>query len=85
MRYFSNANAIAAVSPSIGAYIRSASMQNLLPANIRRQPSGQQTGALSVVHEQYYCSSRKPISSLLQSRARQVARSFFKCRDAFSD
>ena len=34
-------------------YLHSASMQNLLPANIRRQPSGQQTGSLSVVHMQY--------------------------------
>ena len=42
---FSNAHVIAAASPSIGAYLRSASMQNLLPKNIRRQPSGQQTGA----------------------------------------
>ena len=50
IRHFSNAHAIAAASLSIGVYLRSASMQNLLPANIRRQSSGQQTGALSVVH-----------------------------------
>ena len=71
-RHFSNAHAIAAASPSIVAYLRLASMQNLLPANIRGQPSGQQIGALSVMHMQYFCSSRKPIPSLLQSGARQV-------------
>ena len=38
IRHFSNAHTIAATSPSIGAYLHSASMQNLLPANIRRQP-----------------------------------------------
>ena len=54
IRHFSNAQAIAAASLSIGAYLRLASMQNLLPANIRRQPSGQQTGALSVMHMQYF-------------------------------
>ena len=58
IRHFSNAHAIAAATPSRGAYLHSASMQNLLPANIRCQPSGQQTGALSVVHMQYFCSSR---------------------------
>ena len=76
MQHFSNAHAIAAALLSIGAYLRSASMQNLLPANIRGQPSRQQTGVLSMVHEQYFYSSRMPIPSLLQSRMRQVARSF---------
>ena len=76
IRHFSNAHAIAATSPSIGVYLDSASMQNLMPANIRCQPSGQQTGALSVVHMQYFCSSRKPIPSLLQSGVRQVTRFF---------
>ena len=70
IRHFSNTHTIAAASPSIGAYLHSASMQNLLLANIKCQPSGQQTGALSVVHMQYFCSSRKPIASLLQSGAR---------------
>ena len=71
IRHFSNAHANVAASPSIGAYLHSASMQNLLPANIRCQPSGQQTGALSVVHMQYFCSSRKPFplcSNLGQGR-----------------
>ena len=72
IRHFSNTHTIAAALPSIGAYLCSASMQNLLLANIKRQPSGQQTGALSVMHMQYFYSSRKPIPSLLQSGARQV-------------
>ena len=76
IRHFSNAHAIAAASPLIGAYLHSASMQNLLPANMKCQISGQQTEALSVMHMQYFCSSRKPIPSLLQSGARQVTRFF---------
>ena len=83
IRHFSNAHAIATASPSIGAYLHSASMQNLLPANIRRQPSGQQTGALSVVHMQYFCCSRKPIPSLLQSGARQVTQFFSNVKIPF--
>ena len=79
MQHFSNAHAIAAASPLIGAYLRSASMHNLLPANIRCQ----QTGVLSMVYEQYFCSSRKPIPSLLQSGARQVAWSFSKVKMPF--
>ena len=76
IRHFSNAHAIAAASPSIGVYLRSASMENLQPAKIRRQPSGQQIGALPVVHLQYFCSSKKPIPSLLQSGSKQVTRFF---------
>ena len=76
IRHFSNTHTIAAALPLIGAYLHSASMQNLLPANIKCQPSGQQTGAFSVVHMQYFCSSRKPIPSLLQSGVRQVTRFF---------
>ena len=34
IRHFSNADAVATASPSIGAYLRSASMQNLLPEKI---------------------------------------------------
>ena len=70
--HFSNAHA---ASSSIGAYLRSASVKNLLPANIRHQPSGQQFRAFSIVHWQCFCRSRKSISSLLQSQARQVTRS----------
>ena len=76
--HFSNAHAITAASPSIGAYLLSTSIQNLLPANIRCHPSGQQMGALSVAHEQCFCNRRKPIPSLLQSGARQVMRFFSK-------
>ena len=72
IRHFSNAHAIAAASSSIGAYLLSVSVQNLLPAYIRCQPSEQQIGALSMVHWQCFCRSRKPIPSLLQSGARQV-------------
>ena len=72
---FSNAHAIAAVLPSIGAYLCLASVQNLLPENIREQSSGQQIRAFSIVHWQCFCRSRKPISSLIQSRARQVTQS----------
>ena len=72
IRHFSSAHAIAAASPSIGAYRRSASVQNLLPANIMRHPLGQHTGAFSVGHLQYFCNSMKPMPSLLQSGARQV-------------
>ena len=39
IQHFSYANTIAAVSPLIGAYLHLVSMQNLLSANIRRQPS----------------------------------------------
>ena len=70
MQHFSNVHAIAAVSPSISMYLHSVSIWNLMPVNIRHQCSGQQTGALSVVHEQCFCWSRKPILSLLQSRVR---------------
>ena len=76
MWHFSNTHVIAAALLSIGVYLHLTSMQNLLPANIRRQPSGQETGALSMVHKQYFRSSRKPILSLLQCGARQVAWSF---------
>ena len=76
MWHFSNAYAIAASSPSIGAYLHLASMQNLLPLNIKYQPTGQQIRALSVVHEQCFCRWMKPILSLLQSGARQVTWSF---------
>ena len=76
IRHFSKAYAIAAASPSISAYLLSASIQNLLPANIRCHPSGQQTGALSVVQEQCFCNRSKPIPSLFQSGARQVMRFF---------
>ena len=76
IRHFSKAHAIVAASPSIGAYLVSASIQNLLPANIRCHPSGQQTGALSVVHEQCFCNRRMPIPSLLQSGVRQMMRFF---------
>ena len=71
-RHFSNDQAIAAASPSMGAYRRSASVQNLLPANTMCHPSGQHTGAFSVGHVQCFCNSRKPIPSLLQSGAKQV-------------
>ena len=73
-RHFSNDQAIAAASPSIGAYRRSASVQNLLPANTMCHPSGQHTGAFSSGghHVQCFCNSRKPIPSLLQSGAKQV-------------
>ena len=67
LQHFSSAHAIAAASPLRGVYLHSASMQNLLLANIRCLPSGQQTGALSMVYKQYFCSSRKPIPSLLSS------------------
>ena len=56
----------------MGAYLDSASEQNLLPAKTSFQPSGQQTGALFNWHLQCFCSKRKPIPSLLQSGARQV-------------
>ena len=72
MWHFSNAKAIAADLPSIGAYQHSASVQNLLPTNTMHHPSGQHTGVLSMRHLQGFCNSRKPISSLLQSGARQV-------------
>ena len=74
--HFSSAHAIAAASPSIGAYLLSASIQNLLLANIRCHPSGQLTGALSVAHEQCFCNRRKPIPSLLQSGVRQMMQFF---------
>ena len=48
MQHLSNAQAIAADSPSVGTYWCSASVQNLLPANTMRYPSGQHTRALSV-------------------------------------
>ena len=64
IQHFSNAHAIAAALPLIGAYLHL--------ANIGRQP----TGALSVIHMQYFCSSRKPIPSLLLSGVRQVTRFF---------
>ena len=70
--YFFNAHAIAAASSSIGAYVRSASVQYLLLENIRHKLLGQQIGAFSIVHWQCFCRSRKPILSLLQSGARQV-------------
>ena len=54
-RHFSNDQAIAAASPSMGAYRRSASVQNLLPANTMCHPSGQHTGAFSVGHVQCFC------------------------------
>ena len=73
--HFANAYAIAVASPSIGAYLHSASVRNLLLAYIRRQPLGQQIRAFSIVHWQCFCKSRKPIPSLLQSGARQVTRS----------
>ena len=76
MQHFSNAHAIAAALHSIGMYLHLASMQNLLLANIRRQPSGHQTGALLVMCEKCFCRSRKSILSLLQSGARQVTQSF---------
>ena len=72
MQHFSNAQAIAAALPSIGAYQCFASVQNLLPANTMCHPSGQPTGGLSVEHLQCFCNSMKPISSLLQSGVRQV-------------
>ena len=72
IRYFSNAHAITAASLSTGAYLHSASVQNLLPANIWCQPLGLHIGAFSTVHWQCFCRSRKLISSLLQSGARQV-------------
>ena len=72
MRHLFNAHAIAAASPSIGAYLVSASLQNLDPAKTSFHPSGQQTGALSIEQEQYFCNKRKPIPCLLQSGARQV-------------
>ena len=75
IQHFSNAHAIAAASPSIGAYLRSASVQNLLPANVGRQPSGHQIGAFSTVHWQCFCRSWKPIPSLLRSGTRQVTQS----------
>ena len=73
--HFSNAYAIAAASPSIGGYLHSASVQYLLPTNIRCQPSGQQIWAFSIVYWQCFCRSRKPSPSLLQSRAKQVTQS----------
>ena len=75
-RHFCNAHAIATASPSIGAYLISASIQNLLPANIRCHPSRQQTGALLVAHEQCFCNRKKSIPSLLQSGAWQVMQFF---------
>ena len=71
-RHFSNAHTIAAASPSVGAYLHSASVQNLPLANSRHQPLGQQLGAFSIVHWQCSRRSRKPIPCLLQSGARQV-------------
>ena len=56
IRHFYNAHTIAGASPSIGAYLLSASIQNLLPANIRCHPSGQQT----VAHEQYFVTEGSP-------------------------
>ena len=79
MRHFSNADAIAAASPSIDTYLRSASIQNLLPANIRRQPSRQQTKALSVVHEQEVHSFFAPVWSEAGDTI------LFKCSDAIPD
>ena len=74
IRHFSSARAIAAASPSIGAYRLSASVQNLLPANTMYHPSEQHTGVFFFLagHVQYFCNNRKPMPSLLQSRARQV-------------
>ena len=47
IQHFSSAQAIAAASPSIGAYRRPVSVQNVLPANTMRHPSEQHTGAFS--------------------------------------
>ena len=85
IRHFSKAHAITAASPSIGAYLLSASIQNLLPANIRCHPSGQQTGALSVVQEQCFCNRRKPIPSLLQSGSEAGDAILFKRGNAIPD
>lgn len=63
--HFSNAHAITAASPSIGAYLCSALVQNLLLWNIWCQPSGQQTRPFSIVHRQCFCRSKKSIPSLL--------------------
>ena len=60
----------------IEAYLHLASIQNPLLANIRCQTYGQQTGALSVVHEQCFARSKKPIPSLLQSGVKQVTHCF---------
>ena len=70
--HFSRVQVIAAASPSISAYQCSASVQNLLPANTMCHPSEQYTGIFSVGLVQYFCNNRKPMSSLLQSGARQV-------------
>ena len=65
-RHFCNVHAIAAASPSIGTYLLSASVQNLLPGNIKYHLSGQQTVAVGSTW------TMNPIPSLLQSGARQV-------------
>lgn len=54
IQHFSNAHAITAASPSIGVYLCTALVQNLLPENIRRQSSGQQIEAFSIVHVQCF-------------------------------
>ena len=73
-----SAHAIATASPSIGAYLLSAGVQNRLPANTRCHPSEQQVGTLSLAQEQYFWRSKKPMPSLLQSGARQVVLSMSK-------
>ena len=71
-------HAIAATTPSIGAYLLSAGVQNRLPVNTRRHPSEQQVGAWSLAQEQYFWRSKKSMPFLLQSGARQVVRSMSK-------
>ena len=70
--HFWSDQATAVASPSMGAYLDSASVQNLLPAKTSFQPSWQHIGALSRGHLQCLCNKRNPIPSLLQSGARQV-------------
>ena len=54
MRHFSRASATAKASPSIGAYLLSASVVNREPKNVSFQPSLQQTGPLLTSHPQYF-------------------------------
>ena len=69
---FSSDKATAVASPSMGAYLDSASVKNLLPTKTSFQPSGQHMGVLRRVHLQCFCSSKNPTPSLLQSVATQV-------------
>lgn len=69
IRYFSNAHAIAATLPSIDAYLRSTSVLNLLPANIRHRLNGQNIGASRLCIDNVFVGVENPF--LLYSRPEQ--------------